>query len=155
MPTPDYAGLKAEIASMTDDQIATALEAPLVVAIDVPVGTVEGYLRSRMLMGRIQAFVASPPQGTPAGLAEGLGELLGMLTSPHVQNVMMTDPIVSTDVQQILAGAVAVSLITAAHQTDLLAMGSVTITRAVQLGLTTDVHVVENEMLAARKWDGA
>jgi len=156
---PDYAGLKAEIGlskynGLTDDQISVLLETPIVVTKDVPVSTVEGYLRSRMLMGGIQRFIANPPAGVPAALLEGLSELLGMCSSPHVDNVAMTDPAVSGAVQQILGGAVSFSLMTQANMDDLLAMGVYTTTRASQLQLVPDIHEITSEIAAARIWPG-
>ena len=94
--------------------------------VDVPVGTVEGYLRTNMLMGGLQRFVANPPTGAPAALVEGLGELLGMLASPHVQVVQMTNPTVAGAVGQILSGAVSAGLMTSAQETALMALATPT-----------------------------
>ena len=156
---PDYAGLKAEIAlpkyaGMDDPTIAADLEATISMPVDVPVGSVEGYMRSRMLLGGMQRFVAAPPIGAPAALIEGLTELLGMVLSPHVSAVAMTDPTVNAAVNAVLGAAVSVGLMSAQNEADLLAMGVVSTTRAQQLGMTPDVHDVEQEMLAARIWPG-
>jgi hypothetical protein len=156
---PDYGAIKTEIAlskysAMTDDQIAASLETTIVFTIDVSVSQVEGYLRSHMLMSGIESFVSTPPNGAPPQLVEGLRELLGLMSSPHVQMVVMTDPTVNYAVTSILGGAVSVGLMSGQNESDLMAMSSSTTTRAAQLGLDSN-HVIVNEMVAARLWDGS
>jgi hypothetical protein len=159
MASPNYAALKAQIAlpqyaGMTTDQLEAALQSPVSVPVDVPVGSVEGYLRTNMLLGGMQRFVASPPTGAPAALVEGLTELLGLILSPHVETVQMTNPAVSTAVAAVLGGAVAAGLMSAQNETDLLAMGSVSLTAAEQCGLLPGVHDITQELAAAAIWPG-
>lgn len=156
---PDYAGIKAELAlpayaKMDDEAIAAAWEAPLAVVVDVPVGTVEGYLRSHVLMSGIKRFLAAIPANTPVEFTDGLSELMGMLASPHVDTVIMTKADVAAEVRQILGGAVAFGLMKQQNMDELLALSVVLTTRAAQLGLSADVHDTVNEIAAARIWPG-
>lgn len=97
-----YAGKSAnEQAALLNAPFAGA--APGAVAVAIPLGLVEGYLRARFFMTRLQAYAsASPPAGASPQAVEAASELLGMIASPHTATVDMTDPVV--------AGAVAASL---------------------------------------------
>ena len=155
----NYAGLKAEIAKpayagMTDAQIEAALTAPMTVAVDVPTGAVEGFFRSRLLMGGLQRFVANPPQGAPAELVEGISEFLGMVLSPHVSAVQMSDPSINATVTTVINAAAASGLLTTQQAADLLALGVRQTTLAETLGFTPgEIHDMGQELLAARRWE--
>jgi hypothetical protein len=154
----DYAGLKGEIAKaqyagMTDNQIASALEVPITVAIDVSTSAVEGYFRARLMFGALSKFIASPPSGAPAELVEGVSEFLGLVQSPHTTVIYMTDAAVASAVQQTISGLVSLGILTQAFMDSLMALAAQTTTRAAQLGFSADVHDMVQEILAARRWE--
>lgn len=93
-----------------------------VITVDVPIGSIEGYLRSRLLMGGIRRFINAPPPDAPPKLADGLSELMGLLSSSHVVNITMTDPLIHATVEGILSGAVMVGLLSGEQKADLMAM---------------------------------
>ena len=156
---PDYAKMKDELAlpenaALTDQEIADAWELPLTEVVDIPVPTIEGYLRSRILTGGFRRFVTAPPTEASRVTTVGFSDLLGLIDSPNANTLKMDDPVVADRIAQVWADAEQYALITPEQHNDLMAMGVTTTTRAVQLGLIKNVHDTVGEIAAARIWPG-
>jgi len=156
---PDYAKMKDELAlpenaALTDQQIAASWELPVDVVVDIPVQTIEGYLRARILTGGFRRFIATPPVGATVETTDGFSDLLGLIDSPNANTLKMDDPVVADRIAQVWADAEQYALITPEQHADLTAMGVNTTTRAVQLGLIAGVNDTVEEIAAARVWPG-
>lgn len=155
----DYAALRAEIAlskygGMTDAQIATAVTAETVTtAQDVAISAVGGYMLARGIIAKADAWAAANPADT-SGVLVAIRSLEGLMASPHLTVVEMSNPDIAAAVQQMIGGMAAAGIMTSAQQTEILAMAQINTTRAAQLGLDTDIHDIEQEIAAARIWPG-
>ena len=155
----DYAALKAELAlpkygGMTDAQIAAALVAETVTtAQDAPISAVEGYMLTRGIIAAADAWAAANPSDK-TGVLGAIRSLEGLMASPRLQAVTMTDPATAGAVQQMLGSMTQAGIMTETQMSEILALGSSTTTRAVQLGLYADTLDIEQEIAAARIWPG-
>lgn len=155
----DYAALKAEIAlskygGMTDAQIAVALAADTITIMqDVPISAVGGYMLARGITAAADAWATAHPDDT-TGVLSAVRSLLGLLASPHLTTVEMSNPTIAAAVEQMLGGMVAAGIMTSTQQAEILALASTSTTRAAQLGLDADQHDGASEIAAARLWPG-
>lgn len=155
----DYQALKAEVAlakyaGQTDAQIAAALVTEAVaVTVDVPIGSVGGYMLARGITAAADAWAAAHPDDA-TGVLVAIRSLEGLLSSPHLTTVEMTSPAIAAAVTAMLAGMATAGIMTDAQRVEILALASSSTTRAAQLGLDTDIHDIEQELAAARIWPG-
>jgi hypothetical protein len=68
--------------------------------------------------------------------------------------VKWTDPTVAATLTAVYATMVQFTMMTAAQETELLALGANTTTKAAQLGLIKGVNDTVSEIAAARIWPG-
>jgi len=146
---PNYQGLKAELANytgQTDAEILAALNGNTVeVAVDVPIGEIEGYLRLNGIMSALQAY-GTATGTTEAGVAAR--ELTGLVMSPHMSVVQMSDPAVATAINNMLDALVTAGQLTSAQQSALLALAVAQTSIAAQLGWPGGV--AETDLAVAR-----
>lgn len=156
---PDYQALKTEIAlpkyaGQTDEQITAALLAETVTsAVDVPISAVGGYMLARGITAAADAWAAAHPTDT-TGVLVAVRSLLGLLASPHLTTVEMSNLTTAAAVEQMLGGMVTAGIMTSTQQAEILALASTSTTRAEQLGLDADQHDGASEIAAARLWPG-
>ena len=156
---PDYAAMKTELAlpenaALTDEQIAANWEVPFDVVVDVPVASIEAFLRSRLLTGGMKRFVTTPDEAATVEQVDGVSELLDLINSSNASSVRMTEPTVAATLEAVYDTMVQFAMMTGTQEAELLALGVNTTTKAAQLGLTADVHDTVSEIAAARFWPG-
>lgn len=146
---PNYPGLKAALANytgQTDAEILAALNANTVnVPVDVPIGEIEGYLRLNGLISALQIYGAATG-ATEAGVAAR--ELTGLVMSPHMSVVQMSDPAAAAAIGNMLSALVAAGELTSAQQSALLALAVGQTSIAAQLGWPGGV--AETDLVVAR-----
>nr|WP_294550023.1 hypothetical protein [uncultured Rhodopila sp.] len=162
---PDYATLEsidAAFAAGTADaaRVASINAATVPIALKVPTSQWESYLATYGFTISLQAYAeGTPPAGaTPTSVAAAKMIIL-IMGSNAVPVVDFTMPAVVAEITALLTALVAegaagrlVSIagapFAASNQSDLLAMGASTTSRAAQLGFANGV--TENDLLAAR-----
>lgn len=153
---PDYSAMKAEIAlsvysTMTDAQIAIALNALTVTStVDVPISMLEGYLRQNGLMSSLTTYGENPPTGAPTMAVTAARELAGMVLSPHLSFVQMSDPTTQANITAMLTALVSAGEIDQSHETAVLAMASATQSTVQSWGFS--YQLTDQDIMAARKW---
>jgi len=156
---PDYAAMKTELAlpenaALTDEQIAASWEVPFDVVVDIPVVSIEAFLRSRLLTGGMKRFVTTPDEAATVEQVDGVSELLDLINSANTSTVRVSDPTVAATLSSVYATMVQFTMMTGTQEAELLALGVNATTRAAQLGLIADVHDTVAEIAAARIWPG-
>ena len=126
-----YTALKAaDTAAGANANLATAaatLNAQTTTqTVNVPVGTLYGYLLMNGIMGTLSAWAAKNPGDTTGSLGV-IQALQAMLTSPNITTVEMTDATTAATVTGMLGTLVTNKIITSAHQSAVLALASQTV----------------------------
>lgn len=170
----DYAALHAEASlaeydGLTPEQKAAAIRAKEVAhALDVPIGTVEGWCRARGLVTRLELFLRQPlpempDENDPDYAAKALAfqqgmqvytaanEMIGMLRSSQVRVFEMSDPAMAANIEGMLTALVAAGIFDQEHAEGLLALSVQTTTRAAELGFPA---LNDQDILAAEKLYG-
>ena len=156
---PDYAAMKTELAlpenaALSDEEIAANWETPIDVVVDVPVASIEAFLRSRLLTGGMKRFVETPDEAATVQQVDGVSELLDLINSANASTIRTTDPTVAATLETVYATMVQFAMMTPEQETELLALGVNTTTKAVQFGLIAGAHDTVSEIAAARIWPG-
>jgi hypothetical protein len=152
----DYPNLKtwlaAEPSGSTPAQLYAAVQATVPVTIDIPIGSIEGYLRTRGLVHAMETWLAANPTSP---VAAPVSELLGLIMSPHIATIETSSPAIAAAMSQFLAAIVSVGIFSTQNQTDLLAMSASSTTVAASIDCpelaTMDIASFEQELLAAAK----
>lgn len=130
----DYAALKA---ADPGGDLATALAALVAetvsVTVDVPISAVEGYMLTRGIIAAADAWATANPADA-TGVLGAIRSLEGLMASPRLQAVTMTDPATAGAVQQMLGGMAQAGIMTGAQMAEILAMATAHISRADQIG---------------------
>jgi hypothetical protein len=106
---------------------AAALNAQTVAqTIDVPISTVEGYMLVNGIIAAADAWAMAHPDDTTGVLAV-IRSLEGLLASPHLTVVEMSDTTIAAAVTTMLATLVAASIMTSEQRDAVLAMASASV----------------------------
>lgn len=123
----DYVALKA---ADPGGDLATALAALVAqtvqVTVDVPISAVEGYMLTRGIIAAADAWAAANP-ADKTGVLGAIRSLEGLLASPRLTQVTMTDPATAGAVQQMLGGMTHAGIMTEAQMAEILAMATATV----------------------------
>lgn len=93
--------------------------------VDVPISAVAGYMLTRGIIAAADAYASN---ASPAPQVVGVIRALeGMMASPHLTVVEMSDPTVNGIVVQMLGALTAAGIMTAEQQTEVLAMGTASV----------------------------
>jgi|SRR5579859_1118143 len=139
--------LKRGYSVMTDDQVAASLDTvDITQSVDISLAAVEGYLLFDGTLIHLQDYLAA--NTTPSATRTAAAALLAVINSPRQVILQTSRPDVYAAVQAQMQILVADNLLTAQQSNDLLAMMSVTVSRAQQIGWPQGV--ASSDVKAAR-----
>jgi hypothetical protein len=123
----DYASLKAvdpggDLASA----VATLVAQTVTVAVDVPISTVAGYMLVNGIVAAADAWATAHADDT-TGVLGVIRSLEGLLASPHLSVVEMSDAGIAAAVTSMLGALVSAEIMSGAQQAAILAMSSATV----------------------------
>lgn len=134
--------LKRGYSSMSDDQVAASLDAvDIIGSIDLPISEVQAYLLFDGTLIALRDWL--PANTTPSPLRTSVAALLEAIDSPRLDNFRLSDSSRYQAVIQQTQVMVQGGLLTSQQASDLIAMATVTVSRASQIGWPRGVSAAD------------
>lgn len=127
---------------MSDDQVAASLDAvDIIGSIDLPISEVQAYLLFDGTLIALRDWL--PANTTPSPLRTSVAALLEAIDSPRLDNFRLSDSSRYQAVIQQTQVMVQGGLLTSQQASDLIAMATVTVSRASQIGWPRGVSAAD------------